>query len=219
MRFADRTDAGRELAGRLRHLDGRGAVVLALPRGGIPVGAEVARALGAPLDVLVVRKLGVPGHEELAMGAIASGGVRVVDRHLRAMLGIDDATLERVVERETRELERRERAYRGDGRPLGVEGKVVVLVDDGLATGATMRAAVQAIRQAAPARVVVAAPVGSVEACEALEREADEVVCADRPDPFWSVGTWYGDFGDLPDADLRAMLTRDGVSPGRPQPA
>ena len=183
-------------------------VVLALPRGGVPVGAEVARALGAPLDVFLVRKLGVPGHEELAMGAIASGGVRVVNETVARQLGIPADVVDAAAEREGQELARREAAYR-DGRPApDVRGKTVILVDDGLATGSTMRAAVAAVRRARPAAVVVAVPVGSAETCADFRGEADVVVCAEEPEPFFAVGTWYDDFSQTTDDEVRELLAQ-----------
>jgi putative phosphoribosyl transferase len=208
-RYRDRYDAGRALARALEEYRGRGdVVVLGLPRGGVPVAAEVARALGAPLDVLVVRKLGVPGHEEFAMGAIASGGARVVDRDTIDMLSIPEATVQQVVKREQLELERRERLYRGDRPPPAVAGKVAILVDDGLATGASMQAAVAALRDMGPARIVVAVPVGARETCERLASEADEVVCAMIPPAFQAVGLWYDDFSQTSDQEVRAALGR-----------
>lgn len=205
--FRDRAAAGLELAQQLVHLAGRADVaVYGLPRGGIPVAAEVARSLRAPLDVLVVRKLGVPGQPELAMGAIASGGVRVLnhdvlDRSPRAL-----AALEQVTAAELRELERREHAYRGDRPPVEPAGRVAVVVDDGLATGSTMLAAVQAMRQRRPVRVVVAVPVGAPEVCARIRTVADEVVCARTPDPLYAVGYWYNDFGQISDDEVRALL-------------
>jgi putative phosphoribosyl transferase len=185
MRFRDRQDAGRRLAAKLGGYAGRDdVIVLALPRGGVPVGAEVATALGAPLDVFLVRKLGVPGREELAMGAIASGGVRVLNPDVVDQLQIPDKWIDIVAAREGEELARREAAYR-DGRPApDVRGKTVILVDDGLATGASMKAAVAALRGRGPARIVVAVPVGAPETCQELAALADEVVCAVTPDPF-----------------------------------
>ncbi len=213
MLFRDRTDAGRKLAARLTHYAGRDDVlVLALPRGGVPVGYEVAEALGAPLDVFLVRKLGTPGHEELAMGAIASGGVRVLNDQVIRMLRPSDAVIERVEAAERRELERREREYRGGRAPLDVRGKTVILVDDGLATGSTMRAAVAAIRKLGPARVVVAVPVGAAETCEEFEGEADEAICAREPDPFYAVGAWYGDFSQTTDDEVKELLGRTGTA-------
>ena len=212
--FRDRADAGRRLAAKLRRYMGRDdVVVLALPRGGVPVGYEVARALGAPLDVFGVRKLGVPGHEELAMGAIASGGVRVLNEEVVRQLGIPAALIEQVAAREGHELERRESAYR-DGRPRpDVRDKIVILVDDGLATGATMRAAVAALRRLDPARIVVAVPVGAHDTCAELTDEADEVVCGVTPEPFVAVGIWYEDFGQTTDDEVRDLLARAAAAP------
>jgi putative phosphoribosyl transferase len=209
MAYRDRADAGRVLAGALGHLAGRDdVVVLALPRGGVPVAWEVARQLGAPLDVLLVRKLGVPGHAELAMGAIAAGGVRVLNPSVVEPLHIPPDDVERVAAREGVELARREQAYRPGRPPLDVAGRVVVVVDDGLATGSTMRAAVAAVRAMAPARVVVAVPVGSRETCRDLAAEADEVVCVRIPAGFRAVGEWYEDFSETTDDDIRALLAR-----------
>jgi len=207
MRFRDRTDAGQRLAGKLSQYAGRDdVIVLALPRGGVPVGVEVARALGAPLDVFLVRKLGVPGHEELAMGAIASGGVRVLNRDVIDQLRIAPRWVDKVAAREMEELARRETAYR-DGRPApDVRGKTVILVDDGLATGASMKAAVAALRDLEPARVIAAVPVGAPETCEELRELADEVVCAETPDPFFAVGSWYADFDQTTDEQVRELL-------------
>lgn len=207
MLFRDRRDAGRRLAARLRDYAGRPDVlILALPRGGVPVGYEVARALGAPLDIFVVRKLGVPGHEELAMGALASGGTRVLNRETLELFRIPREELERVTAAERRELERRERSYRGDRPPQPVEGKTVVLVDDGLATGASMEAAVRALRQRNPARIVVAVPTAPADTCEALRAIADEVVCVSTPEPFYAVGRWYEDFTQTGDEEVRRLL-------------
>ena len=205
--FGDRREAGAALAGRLQHYANRDdVVVLALPRGGVPVGYEVARALGAPLDVFVVRKLGVPGHPEFAMGAIASGGVRVLNETALASMALPSAVIDAVTRTEQMELDRRERAYR-DGRPLvPVDGRVVILVDDGLATGSTMRAAVLAVRRLHPARVVVAVPVGAPSTCQELREVADEVVCAFTPEPFNAVGLWYRDFSQTTDAEVRTLL-------------
>jgi predicted phosphoribosyltransferase len=205
--FRDRKYAGRALARRLANLAGRTDVtVLALPRGGTPVAYEVAKALHAPLDVLVVRKLGVPWNPEFAMGAIASGGERLIDDMLVRELGISARDVEEVASNEAYELERRERVYRG-GRPApDLRGRTVILVDDGLATGSTMRVAVRAVRRQAPARVVVAAPVAAPEACELLRGEADEVVCAEMPSPFWGVGRWYLDFSQTSDEEVCRLL-------------
>jgi predicted phosphoribosyltransferase len=213
--FRDRVEAGDVLATRLGHYARRAGapqagaadvVVLALPRGGVPVGARVARALGAPLDVFVVRKLGVPGHEELAMGAIASGGVRVRNEEVVRKLHIDDATLQRVAEAEEQELARRERSYRDQRPPPDLTGRVVILVDDGLATGSTMRAAVAAARRLGPARVVVAVPTAPASTCEQLRLQADEVVCATTPRPFRAVGYSYRSFPQTSDEEVRELL-------------
>jgi len=214
MLFRDRSDAGRQLADELGRYAGRDdVVVLALPRGGVPVGYEVARTLGAPLDVFLVRKLGVPGREEYAMGAIASGGVRVLNEEAVHGLHIPEDVIEEVARREHRELARREREYREDRPPPDVRGKVVILVDDGLATGSTMRAAVAALRRGDPGRIVVAVPVGSSETCADLGTEADEVVCVREPEPFYSVGAWYDDFGQTSDEEVRVLL-RDAAEVG-----
>jgi len=208
MRFRDRAHAGRVLARALLAYAGRrdDVVVLALPRGGVPVAAELARALGAQLDVFVVRKLGLPGHEELAMGAVAPGGVLILDDRLVRGLGIPDEVLQETVEKELRELERREAAYRAGRPPLDLEGKTVILVDDGLATGATMRAAALALRKYRPARVVVAVPVASAETCDEFRADVDEIVCALTPSPFHAVGLWYDDFSQTSDEEVRELL-------------
>jgi predicted phosphoribosyltransferase len=207
MLFRDRADAGRHLLSRLGAYQGRpDVVVLGLPRGGIPVGYEVARGLGAPLDVFVVRKLGVPGQEELAMGAIATGGVRVVNRDVVDALHIAPDVLDRAAAQELRELERRQRSYRGDRPEPQVEGRTVILVDDGLATGSTMRAAVQALRQQRPARIVVAVPVAAFATCEELRREVEDVVCFATPEPFMAVGRFYDDFSQTTDEEVHDLL-------------
>ena len=184
-------------------------VVLALPRGGVPVAREVSHALGVPFDVYVVRKLGVPGHEELAMGAIATGGVRQVNRDVVDALGIPGNVIDAVAAREQNELERREREYRGNRVPLPLTSRTVILVDDGLATGSTMRAAVMAVRQQQPARVIVAVPVGAASTCADLATEADDVVCVRTPDPFVAVGLWYRDFTPTTDLEVRTLLGKD----------
>jgi erythromycin esterase-like protein/predicted phosphoribosyltransferase len=205
--FRDRREAGRLLAGKLAtYANHRDVLVLALPRGGVPVAYEVGRALGAPLDVFVVRKLGVPGYEELAMGAIATGGVRVLNDRLVERLDIPDHVIDAVAEREQRELTRRERLYRGGRPPLDVRGRTVILVDDGLATGATMHAAIAALRQLQPARIVVAVPTASPETCEEMKAEADDVICAITPEPFHAVGRWYQDFSQTSDEEVRQLL-------------
>jgi predicted phosphoribosyltransferase len=207
MLFRDRAEAGRTLARKLRANTGRDdVVVLGLPRGGVPVAFEVAQALDVPLEIFLVRKLGVPGHEELAMGAIASGGVRVVSGDVVRQLQLPPDAIEAVAATEQRELERRERAYRGDAPPPDVRGKTVVLVDDGLATGSTMRAAVAALRQQGPARIVVAVPVAARSTCDELRAVADEVVCAVTPEPFLAVGQWYQDFSQTTDDEVRELL-------------
>ena len=207
-RFRDRAEAGRVLAERLRAYAGRDdVIVLALPRGGVPVAYEVARELGAPLDVFVVRKLGVPGHEELAMGAIASGGVLVLDEGLVRALGISHAQIQRAVETELRELERREVAYRAGRGPLELGGKTVILVDDGLATGLTMRAAALAVRRHEPQRVVVAVPVAAAETC-AMRPSSRRSHCAVVPRPFHAVGLWYEDFSQTSDEEVSDLLAR-----------
>jgi putative phosphoribosyl transferase len=208
--FRDRVEAGELLAARLAdYRDRDDVVVLALPRGGVPVAREVAHALGVPLDVYVVRKLGVPGHEELAMGAIATGGVRQINRDVVDALGIPGAVIDAGAEREQLELERREHTYRGDRGPVSLANKIVILVDDGLATGSTMRAAVMAARQQHPARVIVAVPVGAPSTCADLATEADAVVCVRTPDPFVAVGLWYRDFTPTTDHEVRALLGKD----------
>jgi predicted phosphoribosyltransferase len=204
--FVDRREAGRRLAVRLRSYAGPDTLVLALPRGGVPVGYEVARALEVPLDVFVVRKLGLPGHPEMAMGAIASGGIPLLNDNLVQYLGLSPELVDEVVEQEREELERRELEYRGTESPPDVRGRTVILIDDGLATGSTMLAAIEALRKLGPARIVVAVPVASPQACEALAREADDVVCAATPQPFHAVGLWYDDFSQTTDEEVRELL-------------
>ncbi|HEY6211385.1 MAG TPA: phosphoribosyltransferase family protein [Vicinamibacterales bacterium] len=212
MRFRDRRDGGRHLARRLSAYAGRNdVVVLALPRGGVPVGYEVAAALNAPLDVFLVRKLGVPGHPELAMGAIASGGVRVISREIVDEIGISDAAIDSVAAREAMELERRERLYRDDRVLPPLDGKTVIIVDDGLATGATMEAAIAAIRQLHAARVVAAAPVGARESCGRLAAMADDVVCAEMPAFFHAVGQWYVTFDQTTDDEVIELLRQRAI--------
>ena len=205
--FGDRRHAGHELAARLGHFKGRNdVVVLALPRGGVPVAYEVARALGAPLDVFLVRKLGVPGHRELAMGAIASGGVRVVNEDVVNWYRVSEGVIEDVAREEQAELERREREYRDGGAPVELRDRIVLLIDDGLATGSTMKAAVQAVRAHAPTRIVVAVPVGSSDTCREFPDIADEIVCARAPEHFAAVGQWYRDFSQTTDEEVRDLL-------------
>jgi predicted phosphoribosyltransferase len=210
--FRDRRSAGRLLSELLSDYTGTpNLLVLALPRGGVPVGYEVARALHAPLDVFLVRKLGLPGHEELAMGAIASGGVRVVNPEVMEAVPMAERVLEAVAEREQHEIERREREYRGERPPPTIAGRTIILVDDGLATGATMRAAARAIRAQHPARLVLAVPVAAGSTCAALASEADEIVCAETPEPFFAVGLWYEDFSETSDREVRDLLQSAGA--------
>jgi len=207
--FQDRTDAGQELAARLTKYANRPDVlVLALPRGGVPVAYEVAKKIGAPLDVFLVRKLGVPGHEELAMGAIASGGVRVINEDVVRFLNIPDEVIDAVAADEQQELERRGSVYRDERPPPDVKGRVVILIDDGLATGSTMRAAAAALRKQGPARIVVAVPVSAPETCNEFRSEVDEIVCAVTPEPFRGVGLWYKDFSQTTDEEVRELLER-----------
>ena len=212
--FIDRRSAGRVLASRLAQYAGRNdVVVLALPRGGVPVGYEVASALGVPMDVFLVRKLGTPGHRELAMGAIASGGVRVLNEDVVHWYGISESAIERIAREEQEELDRRERAYR-DNRPLpDLTNKIVILIDDGLATGSTMRAAAQAVRAHRPDRVIVAVPVGAGETCAELAAVADEVICAMMPEPFSAVGQWYLNFDQTDDDEVRQLLRKSSAIP------
>jgi putative phosphoribosyl transferase len=218
--FRDRADAGRQLAARLLHYaDRRDVLVLALPRGGLPVGYEVARALHAPLDIMIVRKLGVPGQEELAMGAIASGGVRVVNEGVVREIGLPDVVLDRVAAKEQAELERRERLYRGE-RPLPrIESRTVILVDDGIATGSTMRAAIRALRARKPARLVVAVPTAPPSTCAELHAEVDELVCITTPEPFYAIGIDYEQFPQLSDEEVREILQRAAASTTLPAPS
>ena len=209
MLYHDRSDAGRELARKLvNYYDRPDVIVLALPRGGVPVGYEVAKALKAPLDVFVVRKLGTPGQPELAMGAIASGGVRVLNKQVISALAIPEHLIEVVAREETEELRRRELQYRGTRPPIEARGKTVILVDDGLATGSTMKAAARALRLQGAARIVIAVPVAAAQSGEAVRAEADEVVCGATPDQFWAVGQWYRDFEQTTDEEVRDLLTR-----------
>jgi putative phosphoribosyl transferase len=212
--FIDRRVAGRVLASRLAKYAGRDdVVVLALPRGGVPVAYEVASALGVPMDVFLVRKLGTPGHRELAMGAIASGGVRVLNQDVVRWYGISASEIERVAQDEQAELERRERAYRGDRPAPDLTNKILVLIDDGLATGSTMRAAAQAVRAHRPARVVIAVPVGAPQTCAELAAVADEVLCARMPEPFSAVGQWYLNFDQTDDDEVRELLQKSSATP------
>jgi predicted phosphoribosyltransferase len=217
-RFADRREAGQALAHRLVAWAGQDLVVLGLPRGGVPVAFEVARALHAPLDVLVVRKLGFPGQAEFAMGAIASGGVRVMNDEIPREYMPGPSEVEAVVRAEQIELERRERAYRGHHDLTPVAGRVVLLVDDGLATGTTMRAAVRAVRRLSPSRVVVAVPVASIQARDAVAALADDVVCLSTPEPFTAVGLWYDSFPQTSDEEVAELLSTPTAAPGTAGP-
>ena len=209
MVYRDRIEAGKRLAAKLTdYADRPDVLVLALPRGGVPVAYEVARALRAPLDIFLVRKLGVPGHEELAMGAIATGGVRVLNEDVVSYLRVPGEVIDAVAADEMRELERRERAYRGERPAPDVRGKTVILVDDGLATGSTMRAAAAALRQQRPARIVVAVPVSAPQTCDEYRMGVDEIVCAVTPEPFYAVGQWYADFSQTTDEEVRELLAR-----------
>lgn len=212
-RFRDRFHAGRQLAAALHPYEGRpNLIVLALPRGGVPVGYEVARVLNAPLDVMLVLKLGVPGHEELAMGAIASGGIRILSDDVVKAFGIPERVVASIAAQAEEELDRQERAYRDDRPPPDVKGRTVILVDDGLATGSTMRAAAAALRTQHPERLVAAVPVAPPETCAALQSEVDDVVCARAPEPFFAVGNWYDDFSQISDAEVRRLLRAGSAS-------
>jgi putative phosphoribosyl transferase len=207
--FRNRTESGQLLARKLGRYAGRpDIIVLALPRGGVPVAYEVARALRAPLDVFLVRKLGVPGQEELAMGAIATGGIRVLNEDVVRELKIPPRVIDSVAAKEAQELERRERLYRGERPAPDVNGRIVILVDDGLATGSSMRAAVAALRQKNPRRIVVAVPIAAAATCRELESEVDEIVCYETPEPFYSVGLGYEDFSQTTDEEIRQLLER-----------
>ncbi len=211
--FQDRFDAGRKLAARLgRYADRPDVLVLALPRGGVPVAFEVSEALHAPLDVFIVRKLGVPGHEELAMGAIATGGVVVLNEAVIEQLRIPPSVIHEVAAREAGELARRERAYRDDRPPPEIKDKTAILVDDGLATGSTMRAAVEALREQQPSRIVMAVPVAAPETCREFEHEVDDTVCAVEPERFYAVGQWYQDFSQTTDDEVRDLLRQAALA-------
>ncbi|MEX2016131.1 MAG: phosphoribosyltransferase [Candidatus Hydrogenedentales bacterium] len=206
--FSDRLAAGERLAELVEHLATEDPVVLALPRGGVPVAYPVARHLRAPLDVVLVRKLGAPGHEEFAIGAIAEGGYSVLNRQVVSQLGVVDEQLSEIVAREAEELDRRGKLYRGDAPPISVEGMTAILIDDGLATGATMLVAVEAVRARGPKKLVVAVPVAPPESCEMLRAKVDEVICAVTPDPFRSVSLWYRQFQQTTDDEVRDLLQR-----------
>lgn len=207
MPFKDRRDAGKKLAQKLSAYAGQpGTLILALPRGGVPVAYEVAQALSAPLDVFIVRKLGLPGREELAMGAVASGGVRVLNGDIIRMLSIPEEVINIVAKRELQELQRREKLYRKDRPSPEVRDRTILLIDDGLATGASMRAAIAGLRAQHPARIVVAVPAAAPDVCEAFRSEVDEIVCAITPEPFYGVGRWYEDFSQVTDEEVRILL-------------
>ena len=209
MPFRNRREAGKQLAARLVAYAGiPDLLILALPRGGVPVAFEVARALGSPLDVFLVRKLGVPGHEELAFGAIASGGVRVLNPAVLEMLDIPYDVIEAVTRREQQELERRQRIYRDDRPPPELRGRTVILVDDGLATGASMRAAIAAVGAQGARRIVVAVPVAAQQTCDELGAEVDDIICLETPEPFYGVGWWYENFSQTPDTEVHDLLTQ-----------
>src|SRR3989449_9240818 len=209
MIFRDRTEAGQILASKLtKYLNQVNTVILALPRGGVPVAYEIGKELGLPVDIFVVRKLGVPGHEELAMGAIASGGVRHINRAVVDQLRIDSETIDVASRREQKEIERREQLYRGQRPPVDVRNKTVIVVDDGLATGSTMHAAIAALRQHRPARIVVAVPAAAPQTCSEIADEVDEIICAATPEPFYAVGQWYQEFSQTTDEEVRELLAR-----------
>jgi len=210
MIFRNRQEAGRSLAWRLQEYAGRDDVlVLGVPRGGIPVAFEIAEALRAPLDVFIVRKLGIPGREEVALGAIASGGVRILDRRILRVLAIDLSKLERIIAEAEQELKRRELIYRGVGPPVPVAERTVILVDDGVATGSSLLAGIRALRQLRPARIILAVPVAPPEVCNELSREVDEMVCVATPKPFRAVGQFYDDFSQVHDEEVIGLLSRN----------
>ncbi len=208
-RYSDRSEAGLALADRLKHYANRDDIsILALPRGGVPVAYEIAKSLNVPMDVFLVRKMGAPGREELAMGAVAEGGVRVMNNDIVRALGIPDPEIERVAEREEKELQRRADAYRGDREPLEITARIAILVDDGLATGATMRSAAKAVRQKERSHVVIAVPVAPAERCSEMENEADEVICEMQPADLMAISRWYVDFAQVTDQEVRDILER-----------
>lgn len=215
MLFEDRQQAGALLAQKLEHLRGKDALVLALPRGGVVVGHQIARAMQASLDVYIAHKIGAPFNEELAIGAVASDGTIVLDDVLIAQLGVTSSYLEREIERQKREIQRRLECYRGKKPPPAVEGRIIILVDDGVATGATTKAALRALRRQNPARLILAVPVGPPEAIQSLEQEADQVVCLAMPEPFWAVGRFFLDWAQISDAQVVRLL-EDAARPARP---
>jgi putative phosphoribosyl transferase len=212
-RFQNRTEAGRQLADQLKfYANCPEVLVLGLPRGGVPVAYEVAKALNAPLDICLVRKLGVPGHRELAMGAIASGGVRILNYDVVSWLGIGSKTIDEVVTKELKELQRRDRIYRGDRSQPDLRDRIVILVDDGIATGSTMRAAISVLESQQPAYLIVAIPVAPLQICDELRTEVDEVVCLITPEAFYAIGLWYEDFSQTTDEEVRELLAKQAVS-------
>jgi putative phosphoribosyl transferase len=215
MIYTNRAEAGARLAEKLLHYKDRpNVLVLALPRGGVPVAYEVSRRLHAPLDIFVVRKLGMPGHEEMAIGAIATGGIRLLNEEITTLNNFPEHIIEAIARRETKELERRDRLYRS-GRPAPqVDNRIAILVDDGLATGSSMRVATVALRRMKPAKIVVAVPVGAADTCDEIQRHADEVVCAATPEPFLAVGHWYADFSQTSDTEVRELLERAALPQG-----
>ena len=217
MLYKNRNEAGKILAeSLLAYANRRDVLIFALPRGGVPIAAEIADALHLPLDVLLVRKLGVPGQEELAMGAISIGGLRVLNQNIVSQLRLNEADIEKVLHRESAELDRRNLLYRNNRSMPGLNGKTVIVVDDGLATGATMRAAISALRKADASKIVIAVPVGAVETCAEIEREVDQLICPSRPSPFRGVGAWYGDFTQVTDAEVIALLQQHRINTNKP---
>lgn len=215
-RFTNRTEAGKLLADALSGYAGRRDIlILALPRGGVPVAYEVANALSAPMDLWLVRKLGVPGQEELALGALAGKNIRVLNYDIIDLLNIDETIIDTIVAREQTELERRNRLYRQGKPPPAIEGKTIIIIDDGLATGATMRVAISSLRQAGAAWIIAAVPVGAVSPCGKIEEEADELICLHTPEPFYGVGQWYNDFSQTSDDEVLALLNNAATNPGK----
>lgn len=215
-RFANRTEAGKLLADALSGYTGRSdTLILALPRGGVPVAYEVAKALSAPMDLWLVRKLGVPAQEELALGALAGKNIRVLNYDIIDLLNIDETVMDTIIAREQAELERRNRLYRQGKPPPAIEGKTIIIIDDGLATGATMRVAISSLRQAGAARIIAAVPVGAAAACDKIEEEADQLICLHTPEPFYGVGQWYNDFSQTSDDEVLALLNNAATNPGK----
>ncbi|MDM9381352.1 phosphoribosyltransferase [Chlorogloeopsis sp. ULAP01] len=216
IKFHDRAEAGKMLARRLAAYANRPDVlVVALPRGGVPVAFEVAEALHAPLDICIVRKLGVPHHKELAMGAIAAGGIRVLNYDVISWLGISSKTIDEVATKELRELQRRDHVYRGERPPLDVRNRIVILLDDGIATGSTIRAAIAILRQQHPQRIVVAVPVAPLATCQELQTEVEEIVCLSTPEPLYAIGLWYENFSQTTDEEVRELLARQFAASDR----